>query len=293
MEALEGLDPSSYHGGMGREATASRGRPPLERAVESAAIALTGLNIWVDERRAFSTPDLSLPSSAQRELLEAVKARRPIWVELEVLKGWPDWYRSWEKFDRSTVQWDRVDRLLGCLGIERPDRCAAGSGHLSTEVLRVLPFVYELGATRAFAEIEGRRKYKRVRAFPASGFEVSEDPTSGFRSFSFRPVAATAVGRVAGRDALGAAVAVGGVRHADTCTSAAGTREPPSATSRGATSTLVRHTSTRLGNHGGATEWRWESACGEKRHRKLNGTSVDSRAIIRSPARRLAGSSPT
>ncbi len=64
---------------------------------------------------------------------------------------------------------------------------------MATGVLRVLPFIYELGAARAFTEIQGSEEEdeedekKQVRTFPAVGFEVPPgDPSED--EFRFFPV---------------------------------------------------------------------------------------------------------
>lgn len=172
---------------------------PVERKTSySAHVAVAGVNIWREDERGFRVLKPVQGGSLCESQLDAIEkaneAGQPVWVEVELSNPWPDWYGSWEEFDRPEVDWDAATPLFARLDVKLPEAVTPGNGQLATEVLRILPFVYELGAARAFAEVLAPCKSERARAFPAAGFEVSppdSSPDQRFpadESFRFRAV---------------------------------------------------------------------------------------------------------
>ena len=164
-----------------------------QQSTYSADVTVVGINVWQPQSRNFlvlgpCSERSRLATQDENTLRAARLAKHPVWVEFELSRGWPDWYRSWEEFDRPMVKWDQVEPLLRCLGLPSPEATEPAADALPREVLRVLPFIYELGAARAFGEIRASDKIERGRSFAAAGFEVVGKEASGDSHFGFRPV---------------------------------------------------------------------------------------------------------
>lgn len=162
-------------------------RPVDRQSSYSARVKVAGVNLWRENIRGFRAfrpvEGGSLCESQLNAIKEAHEAGQPVWIEVELSNPWPDWYGSWEEFDRPEVDWAAAGPLFALLGVKLPEAVTPGNGQLATEVLRILPFVYELGAARAFAEILAPCKSERARTFPAAGFEASRAHTPADQSF--------------------------------------------------------------------------------------------------------------
>jgi hypothetical protein len=110
-------------------------------------------------------------------LAHAAREGHPVWVLLAARGGWPNWYEPareidevWADFGRPRVSWSEAQDVLDLLGIS-PE---GSSDKLMAQVLDLLPFVYDLGATRAFEELSAEdRSSGRARLFPTCGFVTS------------------------------------------------------------------------------------------------------------------------